>query len=206
MKFRFRYAIVNYIGKMKKMAVQILEMIAEGLNVGREEKNVLSKMIKDEKSDSYFRLNHYPPRPDPDPHEGLLGFGEHTDPQIISILRSNNTAGLQISVQDGTWLSVPPDDHSFFILVGDSLQVMTNGRFKSVKHRVLADNKKSRISMIFFAGPPLCEKITPLPCIMKPGEQSLYEDFTWWDYKKSAYQSRLSDDRLSRFVKTNPMP
>ena len=97
-------------------------MIAEGLNVGREGKNVLSKMIKDEKSDSYFRLNHYPPRPDPD--EGLLGFGEHTDPQIISILRSNNTAGLQISAQDGTWLSVPPDDHSFFILVGDCLQVL----------------------------------------------------------------------------------
>lgn len=201
----FRYVIMNYITRVKKMAVQVLETMAEGLNLSGEDRNVLSKLIKDEESDSYFRLNHYPPRPEAFEALNLMGFGEHTDPQIISVLRSNNTAGLQISLKDGSWVSVPPDDNSFFILVGDSLQVMTNGRFKSVKHRVLADNKKSRLSMIFFAGPPLCEKIAPLPCIMQQGEESLYEEFTWSEYKKSAYKSRLSDNRLLRFVKRNPI-
>lgn len=82
------------------------------------------------------------------------------------------------------------------------MQVMTNGRFKSVKHRVLADNTNSRISMIYFGGPPLNEKIVPLPSLMAEGEESLYKEFTWWEYKKSAYKSRLGDYRLGPFEKT----
>ncbi|XVF18336.1 hypothetical protein REPUB_Repub11eG0012800 [Reevesia pubescens] len=197
----FRFALNNYMSAVKKMACEILEMIADGLKI--QPKNVLSKMLMDEQSDSVFRLNHYPPCPDVQSLNGnnnsnKIGFGEHTDPQIISVLRSNNTSGLQISLRDGSWLSVPPDQYSFFINVGDSLQVMTNGRFKSVKHRVLANSVKSRLSMIYFGGPPLSEKIAPLPSLMR-GEQSLYKEFTWFEYKKSAYNSRLADNRLMHF-------
>uniref|UniRef100_A0A803MIV3 Non-haem dioxygenase N-terminal domain-containing protein n=1 Tax=Chenopodium quinoa TaxID=63459 RepID=A0A803MIV3_CHEQI len=60
----FRYALVNYIAKVKKMAVQVLETMAEGLNLKGEDRNALSKLIKDDESDSYFRLNHYPPKPE----------------------------------------------------------------------------------------------------------------------------------------------
>lgn len=88
----------------------------------------------------------------------------------------------------------------FFPLVLVFLQVMTNGRFKSVRHRVLADGLKSRVSMIYFGGPPLSEKIAPLPSLMV-GEESLYKEFTWFEYKKSAYKSRLADNRLGLFEK-----
>ncbi|XP_058068707.1 gibberellin 2-beta-dioxygenase 1-like [Magnolia sinica] len=72
---------------------------------------------------SSLLLNHYPPCPELKALSGnLTGFGEHTDPQIISVLGSNNTSGLQISLSDGSWVSVPPD-HNFFVIVGDSLQV-----------------------------------------------------------------------------------
>ncbi|XP_022718073.1 gibberellin 2-beta-dioxygenase 1-like [Durio zibethinus] len=194
----FRLALNNYMSAVKKMACEVLEMIADGLKI--QPRNVLSKLLMDEQSDSVFRLNHYPPCSDVQPLNGsnVIGFGEHTDPQIISVLRSNNTSGLQISLRDGSWISVPPDQNSFFINVGDSLQVMTNGRFKSVKHRVLANSVKSRLSMIYFGGPPLSEKIAPLPSLMR-GEQSLYKEFTWFEYKISAYNSRLADNRLMHF-------
>ena len=78
---------------------------------------------------------------------------------------------------------------------------MTNGRFKSVKHRVLANSRKSRVSMIYFGGPPLSEKIAPLPSLIKGEEDSLYKEFTWFEYKKSAYNSRLADNRLGLFEK-----
>ncbi|PHU04184.1 Gibberellin 2-beta-dioxygenase 1 [Capsicum chinense] len=199
-----RCAVNDYVSSMKKMACEILEMLAEGLKI--HPKNVFSKLIMDEKSDSLFRINHYPPYCSDEFQEfngrNLIGFGEHTDPQIISLLRSNNTCGLQISLVDGHWISVPPDQNSFFINVGDSLQVMTNGRFKSVKHRVLANNVKSRLSMIYFGGPPLSEKIGPLPSLLMKGDQdSLYKEFTWFEYKKSAYKSRLADNRLVQFEK-----
>ncbi|KAM7503853.1 hypothetical protein LguiB_002757 [Lonicera macranthoides] len=195
---KFCGAVSDYVGAVKNMACEILEMLADGLKI--EEKDVFSKLLMDEESDSLFRLNHYPPSPSPE-KEGLIGFGEHTDPQIISVLRSNNTTGLQISLKDGNWISVPPDQNSFFINVGDSLQVMTNGKFKSVKHRVLANSRKSRVSMIYFGGPPLSVKIAPLPSLIKGEEDSLYKEFTWFEYKKSAYNSRLADNRLGLFEK-----
>lgn len=185
---------------VKRMACEVVELLADGLKI--QQRNVFSKLLMDEQSDSVFRLNHYPPYPELQDMNGsnFIGFGEHTDPQIISVLRSNNTSGLQISLKDGNWISVPPDQNSFFINVGDSLQVMTNGRFKSVRHRVIANSLKSRVSMIYFGGPPLSEKIAPLPSLME-GEDSLYKEFTWFEYKKSAYKSRLADNRLGLFEK-----
>ncbi|XP_051125636.1 gibberellin 2-beta-dioxygenase 1-like [Andrographis paniculata] len=194
----FRGVVNEYIGAVKKMACEILEMLAEGLKV--EERDAFSKLLMDEQNDSVFRLNHYPPSSDGG--EELIGFGEHTDPQIISVLRSNDTCGLQIFLNDHhRWISIPPDHNSFFINVGDSLQVMTNGRFKSVRHRVVANGAKSRVSMIYFGGPPLSEKIAPLPSLIKGDDDSLYKEFTWFEYKKTAYKSRLADNRLGLFEK-----
>lgn len=84
--------------------------------------------------------------------------------------------------------------------VCECMQVMTNGRFRSVRHRVFANSLKSRVSMIYFGGPPLSEKIAPLPSLME-GEKSLYKEFTWFEYKRSAYNSKLADNRLEHFEK-----
>lgn len=199
-----RCAVEEYIDEVKRMCCSVLELMVEGMGIGP--KNVISKLLKDEKSDCCFRINHYPPCPEARLNgKNLVGFGEHTDPQIISVLRSNSTSGLQICLNDhdSTWLSVPPDNTSFFINVGDTLQVLTNGRFKSVKHRVLADTTKSRLSMIYFGGPPLNEKITPLTSLMLKKEESLYKEFTWFEYKKAMYNTRLSDYRLGPFEKSS---
>ncbi|CAH9113511.1 unnamed protein product [Cuscuta europaea] len=201
-----RGLVNEYVGAVKNVSCEVLEKMAEGLKIRK--KNVFSRLIKDDKSDSCFRVNHYPPYSDLQElsGNGVIGFGEHTDPQVISVVRSNNTTGLQICLKDGSWASVPPDPHSLFILVGDSLQVLTNGRFRSVKHRVLTNSAKPRLSMIYFGGPPLKEKIAALSCLMEEGEESLYHEFTWTDYKKSAYMTKLAANRLSLFEKNNPPP
>ncbi|KAI3410305.1 Fe2OG dioxygenase domain-containing protein [Psidium guajava] len=198
-----RCAVEDYVRAVKEVAFRVVELMADGLRI--EPRDALSSMLRSEASDSCFRLNHYPPCPElqglSPSGRNLIGFGEHTDPQIISVLRSNNTSGLQICLPDGAWVSVPPDHSSLFINVGDCLQVLTNGRFRSVKHRVLADHGNPRISMIYFGGPALDEKIAPLPSLLAEGESSLYEEFTWSEYKRSAYKSRLADYRLGFFEK-----
>ncbi|KAL2321537.1 hypothetical protein Fmac_025916 [Flemingia macrophylla] len=200
----FRSAVNNYTVRVKNLCCEVLKQMAEGLGI--EAKNVFSKLISSERSDCCLRVNHYPICSKVEEvktlNEGnLIGFGEHTDPQIISIIRANNTAGLEICLQDGTWVSISLDHASYFVIVGDLLQVMTNGRFKSVKHRVLANLCSSRLSIIYFGGPSLDENIAPLPSLVSKEEESLYKKLTWQEYKNAAYKSRLSENRFRLFEK-----
>lgn len=103
--------------------------MGEGLWVS--DKSVFSGFIRDVQSDSILRLNHYPPLVDKDPSSpkvahpcNKIGFGEHSDPQILTIFRSNDVGGLQISLHDGLWVPVPPDSNEFYVMVGDALQVI----------------------------------------------------------------------------------
>jgi gibberellin 2beta-dioxygenase len=53
--------------------------------------------------------------------------------------------------------------------------------------------------MIYFGGPPMAQRIAPLPQLMEQGEKSSYKDFTWGEYKRAAYKLRLADYRLGPF-------
>lgn len=111
----------DYIQAVRGLTCEILDLAAEGLGV--PDKFVFSRLIGDVQSDSILRLNHYPPVKDWDPYNSRVGFGEHSDPQILTILRSNNVGGFQICLNGGLWVPVPPDPTDFYVLVGDALQV-----------------------------------------------------------------------------------
>lgn len=121
-------AVSGYIEAMKDLACEILDLIGEGLWV--PDTSVFSRMIRDVENDSFFRLNHYPHHLNKDCTNNInsscsskVGFGEHNDPQILTLLRSNDVGGLQISPQDGLWVPAPSDPTAFWVNVGDLLQV-----------------------------------------------------------------------------------
>ncbi|XP_058082907.1 gibberellin 2-beta-dioxygenase 2-like [Magnolia sinica] len=201
---RFCCVVNDYIEAVQGLACEILDLLAEGLRL--HDRRVLSRLIKESDSDSVFRLNHYPSsRKEVDKGRDMtaqcrIGFGEHSDPQILTILRSNDVGGLQISVDDGVWVPILPDPAAFCINVGDALQALTNGRFLSVRHRAMANSCKARMSMIYFGAPPLHARISPLPEMITPINPCLYRPFTWSEYKKAAYSLRLGDRRLDLFL------
>jgi gibberellin 2beta-dioxygenase len=122
-----RAALEAYTAAVREVGGRVLELVAEGL--GLPDRSALRRMVvEQEASDEMLRVNHYPPCPLVARERGcgVTGFGEHTDPQIISVLRSNRTAGLQIKLRDGTWVPVLPDPDAFFINVGDALQVLAH--------------------------------------------------------------------------------
>ncbi|KAL9332348.1 hypothetical protein ACSQ67_001958 [Phaseolus vulgaris] len=191
--------VKEYVEVVKEVTCDILDLVVEGLGV--PDKLALSSLIRDFHSDSVLRINHYPPlKVKTKGNKNSIGFGAHSDPQMLTIMRSNDVGGLQIYTREGLWLPVPPDPTNFFVMVGDVLQVMTNGKFMSVRHRALTNTLEARMSMMYFAAPPLDWWIAPLPEMLSPPQnRSLYKPFTWAQYKQAAYSSRLGDSRLDLF-------
>ena len=124
--------VSDYIEAVRGLGCELLDLMAEGLLV--TDTSVFSRLIRDVDSDSVLRLNHYPPvqvdcndgdTSHPYDNRNKVGFGEHSDPQILTLLRSNDVGGLQISIEDGVWIPVTPDPNTFCVNVGDVLQVGT---------------------------------------------------------------------------------
>ncbi|KAE8658283.1 Gibberellin 2-beta-dioxygenase 2 [Hibiscus syriacus] len=191
----FSSGVSSYIEAVTGLACKILDLMAEGLRV--HDASAFSRMIRAVESDSIFRLNHYPPILCKD-NNTKVGFGEHTDPQILTILRSNGVGGLQIALADGVWVPAPPNPNAFCVNVGDVLQAMTNGRFKSVRHRALRNSYKPRMSMAYFGAPPLHAWLTSAE-LVTPQKPLLYRPFTWGEFKNALYSLRLGDNRLHLF-------
>ncbi|KAM0930923.1 hypothetical protein ACQ4PT_000637 [Festuca glaucescens] len=202
MPIPLRQALDGYMRIVQEVAGRVMELMAEGL--GMQDTGVFKGMVHRDGSDELLRVNHYPPSPRLEvAGSGTMGFGEHTDPQIMSLLRSNSVPGLQIALKDGSWLPVAPDAESFFINVGDAMQVLTNGRYRSVRHRVVAEageEVRSRLSMIYFGGPAPVERIVPVAGVMGAMEVKLYKSFTWEEYKTAAYKTKLAACRLEPFL------
>ncbi|KAH9683960.1 Gibberellin 2-beta-dioxygenase 4 [Citrus sinensis] len=193
---KFGSAMNNYIRAVRELACEILDLMAEGLWV--RDPSYFSKMIRDVENDSFFRINHYPSCCNN--NTTRVGFGEHSDPQILTILRSNDVGGLQISPDHGVWIPVAPDPAAFCVNVGDVLQAMTNGRFVSVRHRALSDSSQSRMSMAYFGAPALQARVSAPPEMVTTNRPSLYRPFTWAEYKATAYSLSLGDNRLDLFI------
>ncbi|XP_023528042.1 gibberellin 2-beta-dioxygenase 2-like [Cucurbita pepo subsp. pepo] len=197
---KFSCALNDYIQATKNVACELLDLMAEGLGIS--DNSIFSRMILDSQSDSLLRINHYRPLPDfihPSP-SNKLGFGEHSDPQIFAILRSNDIAGLQILLDDGLWVPVPPDPTAYYVMIGDLFQVFTNGRFGSLKHRATANiGPRSRMSMTLFASPSLDTWISPLPEMVTSDQPCIYRPFTWREYKTYIYSLTLAGSRLDSF-------
>lgn len=110
------YAANAYVEAIRGLTCRLLDLMAEGLSISIP--SVFSRLIMDPSNDSILRLNHYPPV-----QVNRIGFGEHSDPQILTVLRSNNVAGLQIMDRQMRWVRVPANPNAFCVFVGDTLQV-----------------------------------------------------------------------------------
>ncbi|CAI8585607.1 unnamed protein product [Vicia faba] len=111
-----------------------------------------------------------------------MGLPAHTDHGLLTLLMQNELCGLQIE-HNGKWIPVNPLPNSFLINTGDHLEILTNGKYKSVVHRALVMNKKAaRISVGTAHGPTLDTIVTPAPELLSKDDPSIYRGITYKDY------------------------
>lgn len=106
-----------------------------------------------------FRIFHYPPSPAAD--EGW-GVGEHTDYGLLTLLAQDAAGGLQVKSRSG-WIDAPPIPRTLVCNIGDMLDRLTGGWFKSTPHRVRNVSGLDRLSFPLFFDPDFEAAIEPLP-------------------------------------------
>lgn len=75
------------------------------------------------------------------------GVTSHTDWGFITILYTT-TEGLQIKI-NGEWIDVPVIPGHFIVNIGDMMQILSNGYYKSTKHRVIVTKEKYSFAFFF---------------------------------------------------------
>ncbi|MEV4411746.1 2-oxoglutarate and iron-dependent oxygenase domain-containing protein [Catellatospora sp. NPDC049609] len=106
-----------------------------------------------------FRIFHYPPSPSGD--DGW-GVGEHTDYGLLTLLAQDDNGGLQVRTPSG-WVDAPPVPGTFVCNIGDMLDRLTGGWYRSTPHRVRNVSGNERLSFPFFFDPDFSATVPPLP-------------------------------------------
>ena len=106
-----------------------------------------------------FRIFHYPPPPADLPAQ--WGVAEHTDYGLLTLLAQDDTGGLEVRTGDG-WVEVPPTEGALVCNLGDMLERVSGGLYRSTPHRVALPDR-DRISMALFLDPAWDAVVAPLP-------------------------------------------
>lgn len=178
----YRKAMKEFVEKLEVLAEQLLDLLCENLGL---EKGYLKKAFYGSKGPTFgTKVANYPPCPKP---ELIKGLRAHTDAGgLILLFQDDQVSGLQL-LKDDEWIDVPPMCHSIVINLGDQLEVITNGKYKSVMHRVIAQTDGNRMSIASFYNPGSDAVIYPAPALVeKEGEEKnqLYPRFVFEDYMK----------------------
>lgn len=120
-----------------------------------------------------FRIFTYPPQPHADANR--WGVAEHSDYGLLTLLVHDGTPGLQVCV--GTeWIDVPSEPDLIICNLGDMLDRLTRGRYRSTPHRVRNQTTHDRISLPFFLDPSWSAAIEPLPL-----DPTFHDERERWD-------------------------
>ncbi|CAA2977512.1 1-aminocyclopropane-1-carboxylate oxidase [Olea europaea subsp. europaea] len=190
----YRKTMKEFAAKLEKLAEHLLDLLCENLGL---EKGYLKKAFYGSKGPNFgTKVSNYPPCPQPDLIKGLRA---HTDAGgIILLFQDDKVSGLQL-LKDGEWVDVPPMRHSIVINIGDQLEVITNGKYKSVMHRVIAQTDGNRMSLASFYNPGSDAVIYPASKLVEREEnKELYPKFVFEDYMK-LYAGLKFQDKEPRF-------
>ncbi|KAF8032778.1 hypothetical protein BT93_D1618 [Corymbia citriodora subsp. variegata] len=183
----FRATLDSYSSELVRILLFLLRAMAKNLGLSPD---VLASMF--EEGIQGIRLNYYPPCKQAD---DVMGLTPHSDATGLTLLTQlNDVDGLQIK-RSGKWLPIKPLPGALIVNIGDVIEIMSNGQYKSIEHRAVVNTEKERLSIAAFHGPNMQAKIGPLPDLA--GKSSaLYKTSNHEDYLRTVFASKLDGKSL----------
>ncbi|XP_062005302.1 protein SRG1-like [Rosa rugosa] len=175
----FKEAIEIYGSEVRHVAEELLRSLS--LIMGME-KDVLLGLHQE--LAQYLSVAYYPSCSMPDK---VLGLAPHSDKASITILMQDaSLTGLQLKHEE-KWVPVKPIPNSFVVNVGDTIEIWSNGRYKSIEHRVVTNESKARLSYASFFAPHEDAEIEPFDQMVLNSPESIQI------YKKVRYREYIKE-------------
>jgi isopenicillin N synthase-like dioxygenase len=166
---QLRPAVDAWMAAMEQLGQVLLEAVAAGL--GLAPGYFASSFTRDPVV--LFRIFRYPPLD----ARFEWSVAEHTDYGLLTLLAHDGTPGLE--VRAGTeWIEVPAERELIVCNIGDMLDRMTGGRYRSTAHRVRNSSRHDRLSFPFFLDPRWDAEVRELPLV---GDAPPDDAATRWD-------------------------
>jgi isopenicillin N synthase-like dioxygenase len=187
-----REAVLSYLGAATAAAHALMEGVA--LSLGLDAGYFRSRYTAD--PTILFRIFHYPHAAD---FEGW-SVGEHTDYGLLTLLAQDNAGGLEVKSARG-WIAAPPIAGTLVCNIGDMLDRLTGGVYRSTPHRARNVSGRSRLSFPFFFDPGFDREIVPLPA-----ESMIVDDRAMrWDRESvHSFSGTYGDYLLGKVSKVFP--
>ncbi|MED6199121.1 hypothetical protein PIB30_072954 [Stylosanthes scabra] len=184
----FRDNLDNYSIQLGKLCTTMIQHMEMALKI---KPNELVEIFED--ISQLMRMNYYPPCPQP---EKVIGLSPHSDAAGLTLLlQANEVEGLQIR-KDGMWIPITPLSNAFIVNVGDILEIVTNGIYRSIEHRATINTQKERISIAAFHRPQMNKVIGPNASLVTDEKCALFKRISVADYYKKFFSRQLQGKSL----------
>lgn len=164
-----RPAVTDYMAAARRAAEAVLRGIALSLDLAPDyfaETYTANPTV-------LFRIFHYPASlADTAQAAAPWGVGEHSDYGLLTLLAQDDSGGLQVKTPGG-WIDAPPLPGTLVCNIGDMLDRLTGGWYRSTPHRVRNDASQSRLSFPYFFDPDFAAQMQALPEVAMTGQSPL---------------------------------
>jgi isopenicillin N synthase-like dioxygenase len=128
------------------------------------------------------------------------GVGEHTDYGLLTLLAQDELGGLKVKTARG-WIDAPPIEGTLVCNIGDMLDRLTGGQYRSTPHRAKNVSGRGRLSFPFFFDPDFDAEIVPLPGFALTADD---RDTRWDKASVHDFSGTYGDYLLSKVSKVFP--
>jgi isopenicillin N synthase-like dioxygenase len=150
----FRETVLDYMQQMTALGHLLMAGLARSLEL---DENYFAERLTGNPL-TLFRIFNYPATVN---RQESWGVGEHTDYGVLTILKQDEAGGLQVKSKS-RWIDAPPLDGSFICNIGDMLDRLTGGLYRSTPHRVQNPSPHDRLSFPFFFDPNFNAEVKPI--------------------------------------------